>query len=171
MYKLGGFTGDLDPSSSMLVSKLVERLVSEPGAGSAPTMPAARYPTVILAALELYCMNTSVPPFKRIHSGFLLFKAWGTLRFDDVQRIKRQSLRRVGSMVQTTLQSSKTSGPGKRMKELPVGVSVEAHLLGLPWLTTVLSLHTKFLPEPQDVLMERCTDDFQKFTGKELRYS
>ena len=46
-----------------------------------------------------------------------------------------------------------------------------AHLLGLQWLTTFLSLHTKFLPEPQDFLMEQGTNDFQKSTGKELRCS
>ena len=131
---------------------------------------AARYSTLVLAAMEVYISNPSHPPFKRLHCGYMLLKSWGSLRYDDVQRIRRHMLRPVGSMIQTELLSSKTSGPGRRVKQLPMAISFGAQLLGLDWLKTFMHLLNAHLPAKQEFLMEACTNDFQRSTGRELRY-
>ena len=169
-YKLGGFAGDQNPALSPIVVKSVEKLTTELGQFRSPILQAARYPVAVLAALELYICNTSHPPFKRLHSGYMLLKSWGTLRFDDAQRIRRETLRKIGKFVQTDLLSSKTSGPGKRVRQLPVAVSTEAQLLDLDWLDVFLKLLTKHLPNKSEFLMEQCTSDFERTTGKEMRY-
>ena len=171
LYKLGGFRGDNNPSTSMIVLKAVDKLTTDLGQFVQPILQAARYPVVVLAALEVYVVKSTAPPFKRIQAGSMLLKSWATLRFDDVQHLKRGSLRRVGNVVQSTLLSSKTSGPGKRIKQLPVVIANKAELLDLGWLSVFLKLVDLHMPDEQDWLLDQCTADFTSSLKKELRYS
>ena len=171
MYKLGGFSGEGDLSQHQLVLKAVERITVERSGSALPVLQAARYPTLILASLELVVTDVSYPPFRRIHAGAMLFKSWGTLRYDDIQRIHRKKLRMVGSVAQTELMTTKTSGPGKRIKQLPVVVSVHAQLLESEWLVTFLDLVATHLPKDRPYLLDRCSGDYMTTLDKELRYT
>ena len=171
MYKLGGFTGPECPTNNALLVRSIERLTVSLGASMRVTLQAARFPTAVLAALELYVVDDKNPPMKRVHGGSLLFRSWGTLRFDDLQRVQRQSLRFVGGCVQTDLTSSKTSGPGKRIRQLPICVSGDAELLKVGWLVCWIELLQEYLPKDRDYLLDKPSVDFRSSTDQMLRYA
>lgn len=171
MYKAGGFKGLDNPAEGQLVVRTVERMTVESSAFVKAVCQAVRYPIVVLASLELYVLCKQNPIFKRIQAGAMLVKSWGTLRFDDLQRIHRRTLRIVDNWAQTDLMSSKTSGPGKRVKQLPVAISIHAELLDVQWLTTFLELVAAHLPADTDYLLDQCTSDFRRSTGIMLTYA
>ena len=170
IFKCGGFEGSENLALNSMVQKTVERLTVSLGVNLRPILQAARLPCVVLASLQVYLENTSHPVFKRLHSGVLLFRAWGTLRFDDQQRIKRNTMRMVGGALHTYLSSSKTSGPGKRMRQLPVAISEKADLLETRWLANWLELLQEHLPLDRDYLMDQATSDYHRTIDKELKY-
>ena len=170
VFKCAGFEGPGNLAQNPLVQKTVERLTVSLGANLRPILQAARLPCVILAGLEVYLDCKAHPVFKRLHAGALLFRSWATLRFDDQQRIKRNTMRMAGSVLHTFLSSSKTSGPGKRMRQLPVAITTEADLLDTMWLATWLGLMQEHLPLDRDYLMDQSTSDYGKSTDKELKY-
>ena len=171
MYRVGGFVGPESPTNNALLIRAVERLTVSLGANLRVTLQAARFPTAVLAALELYVVGESHPPMKRVHAGSILFRSWGTLRFDDLQRLRRHSLRFVGDCVQTELTSSKTSGPGKRVRQLPICVSEGAELLKVGWLVCWLELLQEYLPLNRDYLLDKPACDFRSTTDQMLRYA
>lgn len=171
MYGCAGFKGEHDLSNNMFLRRTVDRLTVSLAGGGIEKWQAPRFPVLILAALEIYVLNEKVPPFKRIHGGSMLFRSWATLRFDDIQRIHRKRLQFHGNVLQTELLSSKTSGPGKRVRQLPIAVTVEAQLLKSGWLRKFVELLREHLPAEVDYLLEKPTGDFQRTTGAILKYS
>ena len=174
VFKCAGFhsaeanTGNL--SVHHLVVRAVDNLTAQLSVFVKPTLQAARFPTLVLAALETYLCDCKNAVFKRLHAGSLLFRAWGTLRFDDVQRLRRNTLRFTAGMVQTVLMSTKTSGPGKRVRQLPLSISEGAELLQLKWLITYLDLVQEHLPSDRSYLLSQCTSDYKRGTDKMLTY-
>ena len=171
MYRIAGYGGADNPIENPLLVKAIERLTVHVGSNALVVFQAVRFPIVVLAALELMVTSVCYPKMLRIQAGSLLFRAWGTLRLDDLQRMRRRTIRLVGSMVQTDLLSTKTSGPGKRVKQLPVAISLEGDLLGLHWLVTFLDLIQTHLPRDTDYLLETSTQDLERATGKMLTYA
>ena len=171
MYRVGGFQLCDDPSRMSIVQKAVDRLTVTLGVNLQPVLQAARLPGAVLAALELYISNNKYPKFKRIHAGSLLFRSWGTLRFDDLQHIQRKTLRVIAGVLQTYLTSSKTSGPGKRISQLPIAVGCDAELLDLHWVVTWLGLVQTHLPLDRDYLLDMCTGDYERSIDRELTYT
>ena len=171
VFKCGGYEGAENPALQQLVLKTVDRMTVTLGTNLKPILQAARLPCVVLASLQLFVTDERRPVFKRIHAGSLLFRAWATLRFDDQQKIRRNSMRMTAGILNTTLMSSKTSGPGKRMKQLPVAVTDKADLLGNGWLSAWLALLQEHLPLDRDYLLDKPSADYLKTTDKELRYT
>ena len=170
MYTRGGFQGEDDLSRRAVLVKVVDHLTTQLGSNLRLILQAPRFPTLVIAALELFLCCQTNPPFKRIHAGSHLFRAVATLRFDDLQRIKRNSLRWIGKSVQTDLMSSKTSGPGKRIRQLPVIASSEAYLIEPHWLATWIELLQNHLPLDRDYLLDQATSDWKRSTDCMLRY-
>jgi hypothetical protein len=131
--KVGNLKGDDRYSKSTMVINAFESSIITLARGVGPTMQAARFPAVVLASLELFIANCSNPAYLRFIAGTHLLRAWGTLRLDDLQHLDPRKLIPVGKAICATLLSSKTSGPGKRNKELPVAVLKNSSLLGIDW--------------------------------------
>ena len=91
--------------------------------GGAPlTKRAPRYPTMLLVKIERYVLDDGEPSALKIFGWVKLLKTWASLRWSDLQAIKPADLRLTDGRLATTLRKTKTSGPTKRIKELPVCV-------------------------------------------------
>ena len=154
MMKKAGFRGSDLVTDAPLLRETMDRIATE--IVYQPIRQACRFPIAVLGSLELYLADESRAPFKRIAAGALLFRVWGTLRFDDQQHIHRHQLRLVGDYAVADLLISKTSGPGCRVKQLPVAIALRADLLGLSWLATFLELIQTHMPRNTDYLLDGC---------------
>ena len=159
MENTAGWTGEARLIHSPLVTRAFEHLVVEAGAGLQAKKQAPRFPFVALASLELFVKRDGLPVMRRIQGKSLLFRSYGTCRFDDLQNMDPDKLRKLGGLVVTELLRSKTSGAGKRNRELPIAISLEASLLGTDWLLTFLEDLEEVKEGPRDFLLQSSTYD------------
>ena len=171
MFRKAGFIGDLNLAESLILKANLERLGQELFQFQRPILQAARFPIGILAALEVYLMDQTKVPLKRIFAGGMLTRAWGTLRFDDIQRIRRNTVRMVGDNLVTELLSTKTTGPGKRVRQLPVAISNKAYLIKPGWIEEWLSLLQEYMPKDRDYLLDVPSKDFKEAKDARLKHS
>ena len=169
MFRKAGYRGTDLIMEAPLVKETLDKVATE--LVQQPIRQAARFPILILVSLEVYVLDTSKPPFKRLAAGALLFRCWGTFRFDDQQHIVRHQLRAVGEFAISDLLISKTSGPGKRLRQLPIAIAFEADLTGLGWLVCFLELLSEHLPGRADYLMDGCSRDYRRATGTRQSYA
>jgi hypothetical protein len=155
MEKVGCWPGGERFSEEELVCRTVAYWTSNLGAGASPLKQAPRYPWVLIASLELYICDENRASFKRLKAWFEVFKAWATLREDDAQHISPGSLKISGEMIITTLMKSKTSGPAKRTRQLPVGMWSGLTLTRSLWLEVGLGLLDTFKDSLKDFLLPR----------------
>ena len=84
---------------------------------------APRYPTWILVKIERLVTDAEEIACIRIWAWIKLVKTWASLRWSDIQAIKPEKLRLEGGRLATVFRRTKTSGPNRRIKELPLCVS------------------------------------------------
>ena len=137
--RCGGVSLPVAFGSNGMVNRAIDAAMVALSSGS-PALQAPRFPAAVLLALELYFYDVQKPAYLRFIAGTHLVRAWGTLRLSDLQNLGSTALRKVGSMFVAVLMSSKTSGPGKRNKQLPVAVLADISLRGIPWLQSWLDL-------------------------------
>jgi len=131
---------------------------------------APRPPGALLASFELSLQMRLVPAMKRIDMGCLLFRSFGTLRFDDQQHIDPRKLRVLGNMIVTELMQTKTSGPGRRNKELPLALHRQATILGTDWVANFLEDLKQSCPEKRSYLQPGSTGDWKGSTHTRKTY-
>ena len=170
MFHKAGFEGDEMLADKSSVTENLAQILSDLGRNQSPTLQAARYPIVVLAALEVYTTDREKLPHKRIIAGSLLLRSWGTLRLDDLQHMRRRTLRTMGGLVVTELGWTNTTGPGKRIRQLPVAISEEAQLLPLAWLNEFIGLLQEHLPKDRDYLLDNPTPDCRGTTDTRLTH-
>lgn len=71
---------------------------------------------------------------------FKLIKLWASMRFDDAANLKTSELRYFDGHLIGMMQQSKTSGAGKRVRELPIYITKDAYALHDDWLAIGLEL-------------------------------
>ena len=106
----------------------------EQSRGQAPPLPLQ-----VLAALEHEVNDPEARLFQRAYAWYRLLRHWASLRFDDTAGLPPCTLQRRTRGIFGLLRRTKTSGPGKKMKVLPIYVSQEAWI-SRPWLDTGLEL-------------------------------
>ena len=97
-------------------------------------------PIMVAGSLELVVLDPQVLVFLRAFALVKLVKLWAGLRSDDVQGIlpKAMGLDRKG--LTGTINRTKTTGPGKRVRWLPFSVDKGAFFLVEGWLEAGWSL-------------------------------
>ena len=163
MYRKGGFVGEEVLVKAGLVRETVDKMLTE--IQITPVKQATRFPILVLVSLEVYLCDESKPPFKRIAAGALLLRSWATLRRDDQQHLQRSSLRIVGDYVIAELLMSKTSGPGKRVRQLMVALAIDVQLTGLSWAATFVELLAMHQTKDADYLLDGSDRRRLKSTG------
>jgi hypothetical protein len=171
IFRKGGFEGEAYLPSKALLRQNLDKLILDLGQNQQPTLQAARYPISVLAALEIYVADKGRLPFKRIIAASMLFRSWGTLRLDDLQHMRRNTLRLMGDLLITELSCTKTTGPGKRVRQLPVAVAIDAQILPMQWIVEFLDLLQTYLPLDRDFLLDAPTQDFKGSSGQRLSHA
>ena len=102
------------------------------------------------------------PAWRRFQACCELFMVWSTLRFDDTLGLVPHKSEVLSNSLRAGLCRSKTSGPSRRVKFLPVVLSMKVSLSGGDWqsIFTMFLCHESFDFE-RDYLLMRPSPDYQ----------
>ena len=158
---------DLDPreriGESQVICSVRDYLVGMLSKDKPPTQRAPRYPAAMMEAFEHVVEDDTLRVGLRLVAWIKLVKLWASLRWDDVQRIVPKELKYYGGRMTTILRSTKTTGPSKRVQELPVCVSENAYIARALWLKTGFDLLKKHAPFERDYLMPKLNVEWSGF--------
>ena len=79
------------------------------------------FPRALIASLELYVMGDH-PRYRRALAWVRLIKVWASMRTNDLQGLPPAMLRRGPYGLKGVLMRTKTTGPGKQVKTVPIFV-------------------------------------------------
>ena len=155
MEKVAEFPTELRATHRRLAWAIKDRIVESLSTGAPLTKRAPRFPVAPLARLEELVMDEMYAVGWRIWAWIKLVKVWASLRWSDIQAILPQELCLVEGRLTTILRGTKTSGPNRQVKELPVCVSERAYFTKPGWIKTgfdLLQFHVRY---KRDYLMLR----------------
>ena len=118
----------------MMLKLCIERAVVVLGSESEVARKAPRIPLVILAALENKVVSGDILFGVRVIAWTRLIKIYGSLRADDLQRLRPRDVVLVSSGLTGILTQTKTSGAGRKVRALPLFVPRCAYLVQERWL-------------------------------------
>lgn len=131
---VGGAERDKRIGLSPILINVVRNMKKELSEGGPPRRTAAVFTVAMVLAAELVVVDAGRSIVERLMAFILLLMVWGAMRTDDVLWLDRSRtmLSEVGW--KSVLVRSKTSGAGRRVRELPVFVSRLTSLTGRDWL-------------------------------------
>ena len=121
-------------SADETVRAVVQSIAEELQSRAAPRRPAKLYTVAMLLALEIRVMDLLAPLFSRVIAWVMLLQHWAAMRADDVQWLDPGRMTLSSSGLAGVLRRTKTTGPGRRAREVPIYVSREVSLSGHDWL-------------------------------------
>ena len=155
--------------SSPMLANVVKNMEKDLSMGGPPRKTAPIYTVAMVIAAELLVADRDQGVVPRALAFTMLLMVWGALRTDDVQWLDRSrtALTEVGW--RSVLVRSKTSGAGRRVRELPVFISRKVCLSGEDWLLAGHDLW-KDLSEnfPGTLFLCKPRADASEFTKKYL---
>ena len=155
METVAEFPMELRATQGRLAWAIKDRIVESLSTQAPLTKRAPRFPDVLLARLEELVMDEMYAVGWRIWAWIKLVKVWASLRWSDIQAILLQEICLIEGRLTTTLRRTKTSGPNRQVKELPVCVSERAYFAKPAWIKTgfdLLQFHVRY---KRDYLMPR----------------
>jgi len=132
--KLAGFEDWQWLSSSPLVDVVVRDLLKKLEDGAPPRRRALRILSTFVPALERLVLDQQKEDRLRAGAFVKLLKVWASLRFDDAAHMRVDMVRCYDKKMSGLLRRTKTTGGGKRVKELPFHVSECAWIDDDDWL-------------------------------------
>ena len=132
MERVAEFKVELRATYGRLAWAAKDKIVEVLHEGAPLIRRAPRYPVMVLVIFERVVMDDSEP--MRIYAWAKLVKVWASLRWSDLQAIRPGELKLVEGRLATTLRRTKTSGPNRRIKEMPLCVSEAAFFKSPDWL-------------------------------------
>ena len=105
-----------------------------------PIRRAPRWLGCFVAPMETLVIDGAMPLEVRICAWFKLVKLWTSMRFDDAAHLKTSELRFYDGQLLGMLHQSKTSGAGKRVRELPLFIARDAYVVQDDWLAVGFDL-------------------------------
>ena len=133
--KAGGIPAAERLSDMQLVKNTVNQCTAELEAGAEPKRQAPMLPIAAVVSLELMVVNQDAELFVRGFAFYKLLKLWTACRTSDLSGLNPSTLRLTSSGLQGVLDRTKVSGPGKRIRYLPIFVSCHAFLAVPNWLS------------------------------------
>lgn len=112
----------------------VDHWTTQATVGNTTVKQAQLYTTAMIVSLELTVVDASFPLFVRAMAWVVLLMLWGCLRVDDLLGVDYNRFVHSSAGLQGVLTRTKTTGPGKNIKEVPFFIHVDANLTGKPWL-------------------------------------
>jgi hypothetical protein len=169
--KAGAFEPERRFGNHPLVQKTVDYSCEMLSVGIAPPKKAPRPPAALIAALEIYVCDEGKAEGLRAKAFQLLVKTYCALREDDAQNLAPSQFRFFSGILVNTLRRTKTSGPTKRVKELPVCLAADVGITDLPWLTKGLELVKSMGDDQRDHFLTNYTKDFTSSKPGRLSYA
>ena len=151
--KVSGLADSDKMSDAPLVQMAVDELTTRLESRAPPVRRAPRMLTVFIPALEALVMNGRVDKWLRAGAWMKLVKVWASLRFDDFANIRAGLIRFYDERLSGILRKTKTTGAGKRVRELPIHVSEEAYIHSKGWLATGLRILGELGPKDRELLV------------------
>ena len=170
METTGDFQQDDRVADSQLVGRVRDYVVEKLAKDAKPIRRAPRYPATFVLALEDFMMDENNLVGLRLVAWAKLLKIWGTLRFDDLQGMRPREIFFQWGRLSTILRASKTSGPSRRVQELPVCISEHAYILDHNWLQCGWKLMKDHADFERDYLFPRLNNSWTGFQRKEASY-
>ena len=168
--KVAEFRSDSRATEGRIVWATKDKIVEALSEGAPLTQRAPRYPTWILVKIERLVLDEDEAKGIRIFAWAKLFKAWASLRWSDIQAIKPTELRLEEGRLFTILRRTKTSGPNRRIKELPVCVSEGAFFEDAKWISVGFHLLKEMADYKRDYLLPRLKADLVTLDRKMASY-
>ena len=123
-----------------VVRNTVNQFIMELEMGAPPTRKAPLLPVAMVCSLELAVCDSSQPLCARGFAFYKLLKLWAACRSGDLTGLNPASLVLSSEGLQGVLERTKTTGPGKRIRYLPIFISCKAFLVSPDWLATGFGL-------------------------------
>ena len=148
------------------LKKSIERATAEAEEGGKEQLRAPRFPVVVLGGLEKLVGDLKVPVVLRVVAWTRLVKVYGALRADDLQRIVPDDVELTESGLNARMRRTKTSGAGKKVKDLRLFVPAGAWLREEGWLALGFKLWRAEAPKRRDHFLPRPARDLKGFGDK-----
>ena len=137
---LAGIPAEERMAAHPMVSNVVKELTKKLEEGAPPVKRAPRLLACFIPAMEYIVVDARSPTGRRICAWVKLVKTWASLRFSDIANVKSSHFRMVDGCLVGLLFKTKTTGAGKRIRELPIYVSSAAYVKYENWLAMGFSL-------------------------------
>lgn len=121
-------------SSSAILKNFVSQATQDLETGAPPTKKAPLLPVMLIGSLEIMVLSESQPLFARAFAFYKLLKVWSCCRSSDLECLQPTALRLLPLGLSGLLERTKTTGPGKRVRHLPIFVARGAALMAPAWL-------------------------------------
>ena len=169
--KVGGWQTQERLSSNGILQKTVDYSMEILGSGLAPVRKSPRPPVALLSALELYVCREDKPIGLRLKAFQMLLKSYGCLRENDVQQLQPSQFKYFGGLLLNRLCRTKTTGPSKRIKELPFALWSDMSITGAEWMTTGMALLMTTGDDKRSFLLPNFSSDLNSPRQGQLSYS
>ena len=134
MERVGGVPDTERFSAQAVVRNTVNQFTMELETGAPPKRKAPMFLVAMISSLELAVSDRSLPIYMRGFAFYKLLKLWAACRSGDLSGLNPASLVLSSDGLQGMLERTKTSGPGKHVRYLPIFVSRRAFLVSPDWL-------------------------------------
>jgi len=136
LERVGGVQATQRLSELQVVRNTVNQLTMDLQTGAPPKRQAPVLPLAMIAALEITVCDVSCSLYLRGFAFHKLLKLWAVARHSDLEGLDPSSLVLTVQGLEGRLDRTKTSGPGRRVRFLPIFISRAAFLLRPEWLAT-----------------------------------
>ena len=117
-----------------VVKRCVERETEEAECVARERVRAPRFPALLIASLEMAVCDGGVAVCLRVAAWARLLKIYGAMRADDLQRLSPKRISLTEGGFNGHLQRTKTSGAGKKVRDLFAFIPMSAWIVNSEWL-------------------------------------
>ena len=169
--KIACFDADECVAENRMVCQIRDYIVEQLSKDGPPPRRAPRYPAIVMEALEFMVVAEDAILGLRILAWAKLIKIWGSLRFDDLQKIRPAKFVDAWWKIDNDFEDHKDAGPGKRVQELPVCISEHAYIWDGSWLKKGFDLLRQAANFDRDYLLPRFNDDWSELRKRCAPYN
>ena len=142
-------------SSDPLVKAVQRRLTEQLRGPQGPTKRAPRIPSILIEALEGMVLDSTSANYIRGVAWLRLVKVWCSLRYSCHNYLSPARLSMFEGELYGVLKKTKTTGPAKRIRELPIHISRQAYVRFPSWLSVGFELWLTLAPFERDFFLPK----------------
>ena len=132
--KIGGFDEEVKISNDPLLQLVVKGMLKRLEDKTPPRKRAPRLLSCFLPAMERLVTARDEPVHIRLGAWVKLLKVWASFRFDDLAHLRVDTVRFYDARLSGLMRRTKTTGAGKRVRDLPFHIGTDAWIDDSSWL-------------------------------------